>query len=129
MVGDDQAAATSRYRVLVDRFQRLEESHAQLREEFDELLIPEKRKTDEVATSWGFFNEGTPYRSVLESMGHAVHVCTASSGEIIYWYVIYYCYYFVHEQVCLFLEFEMWVVVVLANELRIAMSFQVKVDK
>ncbi|KAJ4712996.1 Serine/threonine-protein kinase [Melia azedarach] len=85
MVGDDQAAATSRYRVLVDRFQRLEESHAQLREEFDELLIPEKRKTDEVATSWGFFNEGTPYRSVLESMGHAVHVCTASSGEIIYW--------------------------------------------
>ncbi|CAI0414272.1 unnamed protein product [Linum tenue] len=33
----------------------------------------------------GYFVEGTPYRGVLESMGHALHVCSASSGQIVYW--------------------------------------------
>nr|POF06202.1 hypothetical protein CFP56_34442 [Quercus suber] len=29
----------------------------------------------------GFFRVGGPYRSVLENMGHAVHVCRASFGR------------------------------------------------
>ncbi|CAL1401148.1 unnamed protein product [Linum trigynum] len=33
----------------------------------------------------GYFVEGTPYRGVLENMGHALHLCSASSGHIFYW--------------------------------------------
>ncbi|KAJ0105966.1 hypothetical protein Patl1_18691 [Pistacia atlantica] len=88
MAGDDSAPTL--YRGIVDRFQSLEASHAKLKEEVDELL-EEKRKADDLATLdsvWGvpgFFVEGSPYRSVLESIGHAVYVCNASSGEIMYW--------------------------------------------
>ncbi|CAN0907543.1 Probable serine/threonine-protein kinase SIS8 [Linum grandiflorum] len=33
----------------------------------------------------GYFTDGSPHRGVLESIGHALHVCAASSGEIVYW--------------------------------------------
>ncbi|KAH9777725.1 PAS domain-containing protein tyrosine kinase family protein [Citrus sinensis] len=97
MAGDE--SGPSLYRDLLDRFEGLEAGHAKLREELNDLLLQEKKKNDdvdEVATTsdsdaaWsstlpGCFNEVGPYRSVLESMGHAVHVCTASSEDIIYW--------------------------------------------
>lgn len=97
MAGDE--SGPSLYRDLLDRFEGLEAGHAKLRGELNDLLLQEKRKNDdvdEVATTsdsdaaWsstlpGCFNEVGPYRSVLESMGHAVHVCTASSEDIIYW--------------------------------------------
>ncbi|KAA8521989.1 hypothetical protein F0562_012697 [Nyssa sinensis] len=90
----------SLYRVLVDRFQSLEASHAKLREQFDVLAQEQnnrKIKEDEWSDSgqvasysgWGFvpgmFSSGSPYRNVLECMGHAVHVSRVVSGEIIYW--------------------------------------------
>ncbi|XP_060180055.1 uncharacterized protein LOC132609881 isoform X1 [Lycium barbarum] len=33
----------------------------------------------------GFFNTGSPYKNVLNCMGHALHVSKAVTGEIIYW--------------------------------------------
>ncbi|KAH9777721.1 PAS domain-containing protein tyrosine kinase family protein [Citrus sinensis] len=85
MAGDE--SGPSLYRDLLDRFEGLEAGHAKLREELNDLLLQEKKKNDdvdEVATTsdsdaaWsstlpGCFNEVGPYRSVLESMGHAVH--------------------------------------------------------
>lgn len=107
MAGDKSEIAL--HQALVDRFQSLEASHERLREQFDELvqesnkIIKNKEVDDDMVGSYsdsrwgcfpGFFGAGGPYRSVLEHMGHAVHVCTASSGEIIYWYVcIYVCMY------------------------------------
>lgn len=94
-------SAPGLYRVLADRFHSLEASHAKLKEEVDELL-QEKRKADDLSTLdsiWGyvpgFFIEGSPYRSVLESIGHAVYVCNVSSGEIMYWYVSILCSFYV----------------------------------
>ncbi|PQQ21379.1 hypothetical protein Pyn_17966 [Prunus yedoensis var. nudiflora] len=90
----------SLYRVLFDRCQSLEASHARLRAELHELRRhrrkkKEKREEDDVVLTSdysgssfhlpGFFLSGSPYKAVLDSMGHAVHVCTASSGEINYW--------------------------------------------
>ncbi|KAJ8766138.1 hypothetical protein K2173_021655 [Erythroxylum novogranatense] len=79
----------------------LEASHAKLKEQLSEPVEENSRKNggsmmamsaagDETSDSGGvyipgFFISGSPYKSVLESMGHAVHVCTASSGEITYW--------------------------------------------
>ncbi|KAM3735041.1 hypothetical protein ACB098_10G061500 [Castanea mollissima] len=98
MAGDK--SETALYQALLDRFQSLEASHERLREQFDELVqennkvIKNKEVDDDMVGSYsdsrwgcfpGFFGAGGPYRSVLEHMGHAVHVCTASSGEIIYW--------------------------------------------
>ncbi|XVF52831.1 hypothetical protein PTKIN_Ptkin05aG0050300 [Pterospermum kingtungense] len=103
MQGDESAA--SLYRVLVDRCLSLEASHAKLREELDELVEQDKRNgsTDEnmvmVAASYahyatsfsgalpfpGYFSSGSPFRNVLESIGHAIHVCSAVSGKITYW--------------------------------------------
>lgn len=122
MAGDE--SGPSLYRDLLDRFEGLEAGHAKLREELNDLLLQEKRKNDdvdEVATTsdsgaaWsstlpGCFNEVGPYRSVLESMGHAVHVCTASSEDIIYWYVwmpfhlfVLFLYLFIYS--CFHVEF------------------------
>ncbi|XWS48964.1 hypothetical protein CRYUN_Cryun13aG0122600 [Craigia yunnanensis] len=98
MAGDESVA--SLYRVLVDRCLSLEASHAKLREELDELVQKDKRKTDEMvvasdsgdAASYssaitfpGHFSTGSPFRNVLESIGHAVHVCSAASGKITCW--------------------------------------------
>ncbi|XP_021895343.1 probable serine/threonine-protein kinase DDB_G0267514 isoform X1 [Carica papaya] len=98
MAGDE--SGTSLYQNLADRCLSLEKSYVQLREQLDEL-VQEKRNgstgvsvtSDSVDMSSdavggvvpGHFSAGNPYRSVLESMGHAVYVCGASSGEIIYW--------------------------------------------
>ncbi|KAK6158107.1 hypothetical protein DH2020_005421 [Rehmannia glutinosa] len=93
------------YRLLLDRFQNLEASHHKLKEQLQVLLkektrnasskIFEEKETmsdSEYLASfpgWGSLPEsyffGSPYRSVLEYMGHAVHVSRAGSGEIIYW--------------------------------------------
>ncbi|XP_024173050.1 probable serine/threonine-protein kinase DDB_G0267514 [Rosa chinensis] len=91
---DSQA---SMYRLLLDRCRSLEASHVRLRAEFRELQHhngkTEEEEEDEVLTSEfsvphlvrGFFLSGSPYRSILDNMGQAVHVCTASAGEIQYW--------------------------------------------
>jgi hypothetical protein len=93
------------YGVLLDRCQSLEASHARLTAEFHELQEETNKKTkkkkeeedDEVVMTSecevphrvrGFFLSGSPYRSILDNMGHAVHLCSASAGEIQYWYVI-----------------------------------------
>ncbi|KAL0312649.1 UNVERIFIED_CONTAM: putative serine/threonine-protein kinase SIS8 [Sesamum radiatum] len=98
MDGGDESAA-GLYRLLLDRFQSLEASHQKLQEQFQVLL---QEKTSNVSTKTfqekdvssdsgdmasfpGTFFGGSPYRKVLEHMGHAVHVCRAGSGEIIYW--------------------------------------------
>lgn len=90
MTGDAKTSSgdgSNLYRVLVDRFERLESSHAKLREEL-ELLTEEKRKKEmELGCLPGCYYEDSPYRKVLDSMGHAVYVCSTSSGEIIYWYL------------------------------------------
>ncbi|XVE57829.1 hypothetical protein DITRI_Ditri04bG0121600 [Diplodiscus trichospermus] len=98
MAGDDSVA--SLYRILVDRCSSLEASQGKLREEVDEIVQQDKRKTDEVVlasdsgdsasypravTFPGYFSTGSPFRNVLESIGHAVHVCLAASGEITFW--------------------------------------------
>ncbi|KAM1050416.1 hypothetical protein ACFX13_032892 [Malus domestica] len=90
------------YQVLFDRCRSLEASHARLRAELHQLCHQrrkekEKEKQEEEAempTSEypgslfnvpGFFLSGSPYKAVLDSIGHAVYVCVASSGEINYW--------------------------------------------
>lgn len=91
------------YRALEDRCQSLEKSHERLREQLDKLVNPKRKEekvtmvtSDSVGVSSeysfpvcirGYFASGSPFRSILESLGHAVHVCDASTGEIIYWYV------------------------------------------
>lgn len=97
------------YAVLLDRFHSLEASHERLKEQFN-MLLQEKsnaqsnredvvKNSFEVRmqdsgemgedSSWacvpGAYFSGSPYKNVLECMGHAVHVCRAVSGEIIYW--------------------------------------------
>ncbi|KAK6158145.1 hypothetical protein DH2020_005459 [Rehmannia glutinosa] len=93
------------YRLLLDRFQNLEASHHKLKEQL-QVILKEKTRNASSKTfeenempsdseylasfpGWGSLPEsyffGSPYRSVLEYMGHAVHVSRAGSGEIIYW--------------------------------------------
>ena len=86
MAGDK--SETAMYQALVDRFQSLEASHERLRKQFDEMVQENKiTKNKEVDydmvgsdsdSRWGcfpgFFGAGGPYRSVLENMGHAIHV-------------------------------------------------------
>lgn len=73
----------------------LEDSQAELRRQLDGMLL-EKEKAEEAAVQGvlrgeacipGFFSGGSPYRRILESIGHAVHVCSPSAGEIFYWYL------------------------------------------
>ncbi|KAK6947737.1 PAS fold [Dillenia turbinata] len=96
---EDQSSV---YRILMDRFRDLEASHAKLREQF-KVLATEREDfslaRDETASSdcgeggsdfgfWyipGVFACMGPYRSVLESLGHAVLVCRAYTEEIVYW--------------------------------------------
>lgn len=94
MAGDESQMGL--YRALADRCQSLEASHTRLREQLDELMKETKIRKEEMEMeasdySWGclpgLFVTGNPYRKVLDCMGHAVHVCRASSGEIVYWYV------------------------------------------
>ncbi|XP_052882205.1 uncharacterized protein LOC108480293 isoform X4 [Gossypium arboreum] len=99
MAGDDSVA--SLYGVLVDRCLSLEASHVKLREEFDELVQQDKRSDEEevmvasdsgdstsypvVVTFPGYFSTGTPFKNVLDSIGHAIHVSSITSGRITFW--------------------------------------------
>ncbi|KAF4403910.1 hypothetical protein G4B88_014366 [Cannabis sativa] len=86
------------YGALVDRCRSLEESHTRLSEQLREMSI--QKDEDCVLTTdsgnmtddypgedriVGNFSSGSPYKKVLESIGHAVLVCSASSGEIVFW--------------------------------------------
>ncbi|KAK2989047.1 hypothetical protein RJ640_018836, partial [Escallonia rubra] len=89
------------YRVLADRYRSLEASHERLKRQLSSLAgergsagklrggvtSGSGEVTKCAGWAWvpGVFARGSPYRSVLESMGHAVHVSRAGSGEIIYW--------------------------------------------
>ncbi|KAF9685791.1 hypothetical protein SADUNF_Sadunf03G0090800 [Salix dunnii] len=94
--GGDDESGTSLCRVLVDRCLSLEDSHAKLNQQLSELMeADEKRRKNNseamaMSDAWmgsipGHFATGGPYKSVLDCIGHAVHVCSASSGEIVYW--------------------------------------------
>ncbi|KAJ7952366.1 Tyrosine kinase [Quillaja saponaria] len=91
MAGDE--LRDNLFRILVNRCQNLEKSQAKLREEFDELVQEKNTRDEEVVSNSdsrmglipGFFLSGTPYKSLLNSIGHAVHVFRVSSGEIIFW--------------------------------------------
>lgn len=89
--GDDETNPS-----LAERFYSLESSHKKLQEQLNVLL--QEKKTDNTdsdeklmdSSGMGFhvpgvFYTGSPYRNVLNYMGHAVHVSRASTGEIIYW--------------------------------------------
>ncbi|XP_016493271.2 uncharacterized protein LOC107812640 [Nicotiana tabacum] len=85
---DDKQLAISR--VFSERLRGLETSYVRLREQFN-LLLEEKCSNESDAdntTSYcgpGVFYSGTPYRNVLEDMGHALYVTKVGTGEIIYW--------------------------------------------
>ncbi|CAA7060147.1 unnamed protein product [Microthlaspi erraticum] len=97
---------SSLYQVLVEWCQRMETSQARLREDVDDLLLQEERRIDkeaapeaeaEAADSWdspsetweraisGFYFADSAYRTLMDSMGHAIHVTSAASGEITFW--------------------------------------------
>ncbi|OMP09650.1 hypothetical protein COLO4_05260 [Corchorus olitorius] len=88
------------YRVLVDRCLSLEASHAKLKEELEELVQENNKRNTELdvwpdsgnPTSYsgygtfpGFYSTGSPFKNVLECIGHAIYVCSASSGKITFW--------------------------------------------
>ncbi|PHU08534.1 Serine/threonine-protein kinase EDR1 [Capsicum chinense] len=91
--GDDESS------ILVKRLYTLESSHKNLVEQFNELLEEKKIDDDDIMDKDeklmdsgqmgfrvpGYFVTGSPYRNVLNYMGHAVHVSRATTGEIIYW--------------------------------------------
>ncbi|KAL5727642.1 hypothetical protein ACHQM5_000816 [Ranunculus cassubicifolius] len=101
-MADDELTAEL-YRVLLNRFQDLEQSHAELTKQMRVLVrkkeIEEQRKRREerlytnngevAGWTWDRFpgvNSATnPFSKVLQSMGHAVHVCRAFDGKIIFW--------------------------------------------
>lgn len=97
MDGQEESQA-SLYRLLVDRFRNLEVSQARMKEEL--RAIGEEQGIEYMSTDSdsvgltsysgtesfpGGFQLACPCKSVLESMGHALHVCRALSGEIIFW--------------------------------------------
>lgn len=93
----------SLYPALVERCRSLEASLASLQQQFDVLLNEQSSAScedsqQEVASDsgdlssfpgWGCvpgaFFYGSPYKNVLEYMGHAVHVSRPGTEEIIYW--------------------------------------------
>ncbi|XP_057449946.1 uncharacterized protein LOC130741153 isoform X2 [Lotus japonicus] len=98
MGGDGRQNSSIACQVLADRCRSLEEQQTKLRDQFDELLLHQNNNkpnftardhADSSSTTAsflsGFFFSQTPYASVLKCMGHAVHVHSVSSGEIVYW--------------------------------------------
>lgn len=84
----------------------METSQARLREDVDDLLLQEERRIDhesaaeseaEAEESWdspsttweravsGFYFSDSAYRTLMDSMGHAIHVTSAACGEITFW--------------------------------------------
>ncbi|VVB11993.1 unnamed protein product [Arabis nemorensis] len=94
---------SSLYQVLVEWCQRMETSQARLRGDVDDLLLQEEKRIDhetaesEAEESWdcpsatwkravsGFYFADSAYRTLMDSMGHAIHVTSAASGEITFW--------------------------------------------
>lgn len=80
------------YEVLTKRVRELEATHAQLREQLDVLLrerdggVIGEEKGGGCGDEGGWLLGKGCCLSVLQSMGHAVHVCRPDSGKIIYWY-------------------------------------------
>ncbi|XP_058084669.1 uncharacterized protein LOC131232453 isoform X2 [Magnolia sinica] len=105
---ESTSSASGLCQALLTRFRDLEISHKMLQEQFKALLnkkekereeeeeeeeeeekrrwriTSEERKEIERGCIPGLFSKNT-YWNVLQSMGHAVHVSRASTGEIIYW--------------------------------------------
>lgn len=105
MDGDGgESFPASMYHDLAYRFRTLEASQNKLKEQFD-VLLQEKlcgtkdsegneveSDSSDVTSSHrlacvpgAYFTE-SPYKRMLEHMGHAVYVSVAGTGEIIYWY-------------------------------------------
>lgn len=86
----------------------METSQARLREDVDDLLLQEERRIcyepaaeleveaeaedswDNPSVTWdravsGFYFADSAYRTLMDSMGHAIHVTSAISGEITFW--------------------------------------------
>ncbi|XP_075477092.1 uncharacterized protein LOC142518233 isoform X1 [Primulina tabacum] len=102
--GGGESSPAGVYQELSYRFQSLEASQNKLKEQFDVLLQEKSCGTggdseeNEVASDSGdlassnwiscfpgaYFSE-SPYKRMLEHMGHAVYVSVAGTGEIIYW--------------------------------------------
>ncbi|KNA06761.1 hypothetical protein SOVF_177990 isoform A [Spinacia oleracea] len=84
-------------RILVNRCAELEAGQTSLRSKLHEVTQenenhPSNNNTPVNMTSFpggitfsGNFSSGTPFSRVLQSIHHAVHVTSPSSGEIIYW--------------------------------------------
>ncbi|XP_031124800.1 probable serine/threonine-protein kinase drkA isoform X2 [Ipomoea triloba] len=98
-----QDSGTSLYAALAERCRSLEAGLASLQQQLDVLLREQSSRSceesgQEVASDsgdltsypgWGYvpgaFFDGSPYKNVLEYMGHAVHVSRPATEEIIYW--------------------------------------------
>ncbi|ESQ55037.1 hypothetical protein EUTSA_v10024532mg [Eutrema salsugineum] len=106
MAGNNDNSDPSLYKVLVDWCQRMETSQARLRNDVDDLLLQEDRRIgiepapeseaeaedlwNSPSATWdkavsGFYFADSAYRTLMDSMGHAVHVTSAASGEITFW--------------------------------------------
>ncbi|KAL8106722.1 hypothetical protein AgCh_023470 [Apium graveolens] len=93
MTGGD-SPPPSLYGALLARFQSLETSHLELKQQFD-VLVEEKNKYllpgrdgGSCQCSWisdGMVFSGSPHKSVLDHMGHAVHVSRLDTEEIVFW--------------------------------------------
>lgn len=98
-----QDSGTSLYAALAERCRSLEAGLASLQQQLDVLLREQSSRSceesgQEVASDsgdltsypgWGYVPgavfDGSPYKNVLEYMGHAVHVSRPATEEIIYW--------------------------------------------
>ncbi|KAG9453015.1 hypothetical protein H6P81_005919 [Aristolochia fimbriata] len=88
-----QAGQGGRYELLLKRFRDLEVSHNNLQERFQVLI--QEREEEQRSGIWRedkgveCKNVGllppSLYPNVLQSMGHAVHICRVDTGEIFYW--------------------------------------------
>ncbi|XP_024031950.1 probable serine/threonine-protein kinase DDB_G0271682 [Morus notabilis] len=96
MAGDNFSSSSSErlYQALVNRCRSLEESHARLAEKLRDLTQQKMKNIENeedlagVTSDYplpGYFSTGSPYKRVLDSLGHSLHVYRASSGEIVYW--------------------------------------------
>lgn len=104
----DDKSRPSLYRLMVERCNELEASHAKLNQQLNELALEKQQerpdgKEGESPCTTSFSGDLTdletgllpryfkaaqgrsPYEHVLQSIGHAVHVTAAASGEITYW--------------------------------------------
>ncbi|KAM3343848.1 serine/threonine-protein kinase EDR1 isoform X2 [Capsicum galapagoense] len=97
--GDNSVESLDISGVLTERLRCFEASYVKLKEQFN-LLLEEKscsnKDSDEEKVSDagdtpgsyrgpGVFYAGSPYRNVLEDLGHALYVTKVGTGEIIYW--------------------------------------------